>query len=229
MPGKRKMPTTASDAAGKTKAKKEKETASGAASTTPTDSVVITNPFGPLPINSQYHAKVMESLRVITTAYPTLELQDPLPKTGDSGFMNLVGHGAPFNGDAYNERFLGDQPYSTHINFLHQMLCSSVIPYLPLYWERVDEYSEHHLAKPAIPTTRLTLLADFGDGINFPRGRITRVSPCEPQHALLLRFANRIKAGAPAGELQEWIRLILSYPVVFMKLQIAKLALKGAD
>ena len=45
-----------------------------------------------------------------------------------------------------------------------------------------------------------------------------RASPCEPMHALVAKVADRITAGAPQSELQEWLRCLLSYPTLFIEL-----------
>ena len=177
------------------------------------------NPYAPMPINEKYHAKLMECLNIIVETYPNIVLFDPLPEVGDTGFHKLLGVGAPYNGDHYNARFLAGQEYSTHINFLWQNIVNCVLPYVPLYWERTVEYADCHLRTPCVPTTSsLVILADFGDGNQIQKGQLTAVSPCETRHAFVYRVSERIKSGASNTELDKWLGLLLSYPVIFKKI-----------
>ena len=173
-------------------------------------------------INAQYFAKVNECFNTILAEFPGADIQDPLPESGDTGFRGLKGNGAPFTSSVYNEKIIAKEEYNAHINFLWQSRTGSVMPYLPLYWDRVVEYADAHLPTPRLPKgSALVLLADFDvpPGQSVPKGHICRVSPCETAHAVAYRVATRIKEKAPSAELQEWLRWLLSYPAIFIKLQ----------
>ena len=48
------------------------------------------------------------------------------------------------------------------------------------------------------------------DSVPFSKGGLTRLSPDEPQHALILQVARRITDGAPADEMAIWKKCLLS-------------------
>ena len=170
-------------------------------------------------LNLKYYAKVNECIATINQKWPTLSALDPLPVSGDTGFDKLVGLGAPFDAVAYDAHQVDGTEYSTHINFLWQHATLSVMPYVPLYWEKVVEYADIHVTSPKIQKSNtLTLLADFCSGAQLPKGHVKRLSPCEYAHAVLYRVSQRIAADAPSSELREWSRLLLSFPAVFVKL-----------
>lgn len=165
-------------------------------------------------INKAYLEKVAEDTLTIIKKFPTLANQDPLPLVGDAGFKGLAGMGAPFDASAYDQRQLTGVPYNAHINMFYQSMTTSVLSFVPLYWERVIELADSKYSKPA-PVSDLMLLANFATGDALPKGNLIRVSPCEPVHAFIHKFACRIRENAPASELNEWLRICLSQPATF--------------
>ena len=63
------------------------------------------------------------------------------------------------------------------------------------------------------------VLSACGDGHHVAGAHLRRVSPCEHAHAILFRVAQRTEDCAPPAELAYWLRLLLSFSVVFMNLQ----------
>ena len=181
---------------------------------------------GPLPmlqtwqdgINKEYLTHVRTDLTVITSRFPTLITLDALPQSGTLGFQGLVGLGVPFNAELYNERFETRTNYQTHFNFFHMDMFRSILSFVPLCRERVVELADTTLTDPHRAST-ITLLANFADGSQLPKGEIMRASPCEPCHALLHKFAGLILADAPASVLNDWLCVLLSYPCIFTQLK----------
>ena len=95
---------------------------------------------------------------------------------------------------------------------------SSITPYVPIYRERVVELAAELFTTPTVLKWPLVVAINFKCGDALPRGDLLRITPDEITHALLLGVATRIRAGAKAGELQQWRRMLLSVPCTFRRL-----------
>ena len=186
----------------------------------------VKTPPGPLPvlqswqdgINKEYLEHVRTDLTVITARFPTITTLDALPQSGTQGFQGLVGFGVPFNAELYSERFATRTNYQTHFNFFHMDMFRCFLSFVPLYRERVVELADTTLTAPHKVST-ITLLANFADGTQLPKGELLRVSPCEPCHAILHKFASLIRdETTPTSVLNEWLCVLLSYPCIFTQL-----------
>ena len=182
----------------------------------------LAQPHGTSTINAAYHAAVRADLWVITEKYPTLLLAPSSPQVGETGFKGLVGFGATFDPKVYDVKIGNDEKsYACFGSLFDQDMYSSVLDWMPLYRERVVEYADTKLTTPDM-LKEVVVLANFEHGKDLPKGRLMRLSPCEPVHAALYKFAQRIMAGAPESELNQWLRVMLSVQFVFLRL-------KGAD
>ena len=97
---------------------------------------------------NEYMNTLNSKIAIITTKWPTIASIPALPESGDSGFQKLVGIGSPFNPSVYTDRQALGTSYACHSNVFLQDLNDSVVPYLPLYWERVMDYVGSKLATP---------------------------------------------------------------------------------
>ena len=169
--------------------------------------------------NKEYNALVEHHVDVLLKKWPTLPQTDALPEVGGSGFKGLTGFGSPFNPAVYDEKMKGpdDLRYECHTNLLHQKVISQLMAHVPMDWDRVVQFSET-LVTPVPLKDKITLLGDFATGGELPKGSLRRVSPCEKVHAVLLRVSRRITDKAPESELNQWLRVLLSAPTVFVKL-----------
>ena len=173
------------------------------------------DPPGP---NGQYLSNVMKDMAIITEKWPTICKLAPLPLTGTDGHLSLTGYGAPFDCDAYDSHYLEDKfEYSCFFNFMAQDMYSSILPYVPLYWERVLDYVDSQVTEPGMFRHVTTLLASSVKGEDILKGGLTRLSPCEPCHDILHAVAMRIAAHADDHVLKQWLRALLSAPCVLKK------------
>lgn len=172
-------------------------------------------------INKEYKSYVIADLKVITDKFPALTDQKPLPLTGADGFKSLTGHGAPFEGSVYNEKYSNWQDVACHTNLLQHNILQGSLSYIPLYRERVLEYAASSLGSPnnVLSSSPLVLEMSFANAENIVFGDLQRISPCETIHALLHRVATRIRDGADVGEVDEWAKVILSYPTTFKRIK----------
>ena len=171
-------------------------------------------------VNADYKARVSANLKVVLDKYPTLVDQPPLPMVGDDGFKGLTGYGATFDEAIYDTKYASYEEFTCNTNLLQHSLLQGALPYVPLYFERVAEYAESNLTTPTnvLSNAPLVLEMTFANAKNIVHGEQRRLSPCEPIHALIHRFATRILDGAENAELDGWIRIILSYPTAYKRM-----------
>ena len=166
--------------------------------------------------NAVYFSKVQADKAIVLGKWPNLVGLDPLPEVGDTGFLSLLGFGAPFNGSIFTARRADPKfEYNTHINFMWQDLETTQLPCVPLYWERVLELADQ-LPGPGLLKFKLTLLTNFDTPGELPKGGLLRLSPCEQIHAILHKVATRIRQKASKSELEQWLRTLLSTPATFI-------------
>ena len=173
-------------------------------------------------VNGKYLECLMADIDVIKTEWPSITQLDPLPIDPGScgGFGGLVGYGEPFNADVFDAR-VQDQNFAltTHINFMWQDLVNSLlITTVPLYRERLIEYSDNHLQTPSVLKHALVINVEFSVGKELPRGGLFRLSPDIPCHALIYKVAQVLRTpNTEASEKLAWLRVLLSSPVTFIK------------
>ena len=144
---------------------------------------------------------------------------DALPQTGSDGFQGLDGFGQPWDLAIYDAKATESKREQLFFcNVFWQNMHTSVLHFVPLYRERVIEYVDSALPTPGLPKMACTVLSNFGAGDSIPNGILIRVSPCEPIHVVLYRVAERLRANAPDSVLQGWLRVLVSYPIAFLKL-----------
>jgi hypothetical protein len=151
-----------------------------------------------------YLDAVKANMETIFTKWPTIKTLDALPLTGDTGFQGLTGFGNPFDAEAYDTAKAtsvdGAFSVSCHTNVFRHDVLESQLPYVPLYRERVVEFSESMLENPLtiLQQSPLVLSADLqtGSSYNDANCQCDRLSACEPLHGLLHRVATRIEQNA---------------------------------
>ena len=147
------------------------------------------------PSNEEYFNQVQSDLDTIFAKYPTIKDQEALPLTGDTGFRGLIGHGFPFDPTLYNDRYASHREMTCSINIFHHNILKSVLTYIPLYRERVTEYSQHTLKKAnsALNEPPLVLEMTWANAKNINKGELQRLSPDEPIHGIIDKFASLIR------------------------------------
>ena len=184
----------------------------------PEPQLVVPTPTAPISVNTEYMAFVEDDINTILKKYPTLPDIPPLPVSGDSGFQKLTGFGAPFNPDEFDAKVAEDNfTYSCFINFFRLNLRSPLLPYVPMYRERVTDYANTTLKNPT-RLKEITLLNSMTHGAQYPTTSFMVISPLEVPHALLARFAECIRTNADDAVLQEWLRIILSTQVAIRRM-----------
>ncbi len=168
-------------------------------------------------LNEAYYANVQSDIDTIIDKWPNIVSFNALPESGADGYLSMVGYGAPFSPVVFDAR-QSEAVFelSCHVNFMWQDFTKSVMPWIPLYWERTVELSEQ-MPGPGLLKSKLVFAVNFTNGDKLPRGGLLRVSPCEQSHAVLHKIANRIRANAQQGELDMWLRSLLSAPCSFQK------------
>ena len=175
-------------------------------------------PTAPISVNTEYMAFVEDDINTILKKYPTLPDIAPLPVSGDKGFQKLTGFGAPFNPDEFDAKVAEVKfTYNCFINFFRLDLRSPLLPYVPMYRERVMEYATTTLKSPT-RLKEITLLNSMTHGDQYPTTTFTVISPLELPHALLASFAECIRTDADEAVLLEWIRIILSTQVAIRRM-----------
>lgn len=178
-------------------------------------------------VNQGYHAWLNEHINVVLNKWPDIAswepLSDSLPnEEGLRGFMS------PYNQVAYTAMYEMNnvnETYHCGINFMWQDLCSSAIPFVPLYQTRVEE-----MASQLTPTQLkhdIILCASFPR--DLPRGACFRVSPDEYPHAVIVKVSTAIRADASENELLQWKRVLLSTPCTFKRLDSSDLRYAEAN
>jgi hypothetical protein len=182
--------------------------------------------------NDAYHQGVRDDVKIIEEKWPTIREIPTLPAAGDNGFKGMIGHGTPFVAAHYDERVkgTGHMTYNTHINVFNHDIYANALPFVPLLPARKIEYATTVMTTPAqvLSGNPLTLVASTPNAASIKWGSVLRVSPCEPLHAVFHRVATRIKENAPESELDEWLKLMLSYPTCFKRLTTQPLTDIGA-
>ena len=88
---------------------------------------------------------------------------------------------------------------------------------MPEILEQVEAFSE--TITPGLLKHSIILHASFKDGTKIPRGSILRISPDEYPHAIVLKIAKLIKAGTSDEDLVPYLRMLLSCPATFRRLE----------
>ena len=152
--------------------------------------------------NDAYLKLVLSDAYVIKNKWPDIASKDPLPLTDESGYLRLTGFLEPFNKEACAKMSVAASiwTYLCGINFFWQDIVATLLPHVPLYFNRLEEYALDQYAHPSQVRHSLSACADFVKGAELPRGSLVWLSPCEGPHALIHRVACRIRAGAPESE-----------------------------
>ncbi len=171
--------------------------------------------------NKDYLQELGEALADIMRVWPDITSCNPLPLTSNDPHM-MTGTMAPFDAPQFDLKFAtggeAQTTYSCGINFFWMWAAKSVTPWIPLYKCRVDTLAEQLFATGPSPILEPFHVAiTFDTSCNLPRGDLQRISPDEVGHAPIFALSRRIRQGAPASELLDWKRVLLSVPCVFQK------------
>ncbi|CAK0889059.1 unnamed protein product, partial [Prorocentrum cordatum] len=135
-------------------------------------------------------------------------IEKAMPLAGD------VGHQEPINYDLVEERLneevWADQVLVTGgVNVLWAKPSESLTPTVAINVHAVENFMQNlwppGLVRPLAEP--IDFLAGPGGVVG---GKMTRLSPEEPQQALVLKIAERIEAGADAEEMKRWKACLLS-------------------
>ena len=161
------------------------------------------------------------AILTISEFWPDIAKQDPLPEVGPGGYRGLLGFTAPFNAQIYEARFAEglSMKYSCGGIFFWHGPMRSLTPWVPLYKNRILEMAES--ITPSLLRHSIACVADDASGKGIPPrgGHLVHLSPDEWSHAIVFKIADRIKAGTPDGEMDQWLRCLLSCPFTFMRVE----------
>ena len=169
--------------------------------------------------NEGYFEKITEYIRVIKEKWPTIECIPPLPQFGDTGHNKMIGFGAPFGADAFDENVLEpDMEMSCFINFFWIDMYFNPLPHVPLDHYRVLDLAATTTAKPGLMKGGPAVVhTNCVHGAKMSVGNLVMLSPIEMPHSILHNIYTAIMNGAQESELARWMRVLLSYPVVLVK------------
>ena len=166
--------------------------------------------------NKIYFEQLMTAQSVITDKWPNIASVDALPM-GEGGYGGLEGFSAPYTAEAYDAQYQPGMEYACGFNFMSHNLLRCALPYVPIVSERVWELVE--ALQPGLSKNSLVLHAAHSKGSKIAAADLVRYSPDEHAHAVIFKVAKRL--GDPAlseKEADDWLRMLLSYPVVFKRL-----------
>ena len=175
-------------------------------------------PLGVLPAgmpdpNTEWLAEVQRAVEIIKDCCvfgPDICSQEALPLTGDPK-TTMLGFQAPYTEAIAREKGTAKCSFTCGVNALWASPLQSIAPGVPLIPAAIKELMGSMFPNGPAPVEHtLVFKAQPNGTIKF--GDALRVSPEEPQHALLLKIAERIAASAPQTELMEWKRVLLSCP-----------------
>lgn len=129
----------------------------------------------------------------------------------------LAGFQAPYVESIALTKGKTKSSFSCGVNALWASPLMSVTPGVPLLPAAIKELMTTMFPNGPAPLEHtISFKAEQNGTLKF--GEALRVSPEEPQHALVLKIATRITEGADVAELREWKRVLLSCPgrVVFL-------------
>ena len=190
--------------------------AKGKAAATPPQLVPM--PLGVLPAgmpdpNSEWLAGVqraVETIKGCDVFGADICSQEALPLTGDPQ-TTLLGFQAPYTDAVAREKGAAKCSFTCGVNALWASPMQSITPGVPLIPAAIHELMGSMFPNGPAPVEHtLVFKAQQNGTIKF--GDALRVCPEEPQHALILKIAERIAAGAPEKELTEWKRVLLNCP-----------------
>ena len=159
----------------KKKAKKEPQ-AQEVRSASSSETLIMPGPLESVPatiygVNEGYMKIVMSNVITIKEAYPGIHTWDPLPISGDTGYQGLVGFGVPFSPTVFDEMVADDSmSFATFINYFWQDIYTSVLPYVPLYYDDVEKLANTTTLEPVLMRTPFTMHCDHVHGTDVPKG-----------------------------------------------------------
>ena len=131
---------------------------------------------------------------------------DPLPLTSRDENA-LLGFSAPYVESICKSRMASGDSYGCAVNALWANPLSSITPGVPLLPGAIFELQSNMFFKgPCVTEHRLEICAPTA-GTALSKGDAVRISPEEPQHALILAIADAITCEAPEDELTQWKRV----------------------
>ncbi len=170
--------------------------------------------------NSDYYALLQTMLQVIDD-HPKLHAladRDPLQITSEVGQDSGVQ--AAFDAEDCRTALQREQVYRCAGNLFWQNFFLSSTPKVPLSMKRLQAWKHQIFGTPPTPTHFHDRMAVFAvDSADFDmsshKGRLMRLSPEEISHAVVAALAESVKAGATDGEIDMWLKVVLSTPCVF--------------
>ena len=175
-------------------------------------------PLGVLPAgmpdpNTEWLAEVqraVETIKACDTFGPDICSQEALPLTGNPE-TTLLGFQAPYTEATAKEKGSLKCSFTCGVNALWANPLQSVTPGVPLISTAIRELMGSMFPNGPAQMEHPLVFRARPDG-TIKCGDALRVSPEEPQHALIIKIAERVAARAPESELKEWKRVLLSSP-----------------
>ena len=158
--------------------------------------------------NTEWHAQVQDAMDKIIGKWG-----QEFPKSAALGITD-GGTSAPVDLVALKTRFDDTATWSEPIlmgggvNALWTNPMSSLTPNVSINMANVEKFIQN--TWPAGTVKPLAETIDFRAEFPLHLGCLTRLSPEEPQQALIIHVGRRIATGADEGELEKWRRILLS-------------------
>ena len=157
---------------------------------------------------------ITEAMNTIKTSQVFSDLEKVMPLTIAEG-----GRQAPFKKEDCSEALSRQAPYSCGCNLFWQNFFWCATYRTPVNMGQVKEIRKFHLPamKPpdVFPMTTIFAVDDPKIDVTKHFGSLQRISPIEPQLALLMSMADAVKQGAVDTVLLKWRQIVLSAPVTF--------------
>ena len=164
-------------------------------------------------VNMTYNAKLEQMLGAVIEAFPGIQAKHPL-SVKDGGVQEpmtqaVLAHG--MKGDRGVVEGAGSL-------FWHDVR-GRPQPNVPINVQGIEDIKQHSfMSPPARVTFSVHVAIDATATLADTKGKLQRISPEEPVHALLWGIHAAIERNAGADEMARWEALLLSIPYVFERL-----------
>ncbi|CAJ1418510.1 unnamed protein product [Effrenium voratum] len=195
--------------------KKAKAKAKAAAAAA--DVVLVHGPAVPPPqdnLNMEYHHELEQAVQEIL-ACPTfadLPSADPVGISGTASAED-AGWKATFSAEAYQAAMQTAGVYEAAGNIFWLNLRGSATPGVPINATAVKNLQRSHFKGPAHFDGSVAVAVPKNLALSF--GNLRRVSPEEPEHAMLFAVRDAIRAGEAEKTLRSWRSKLLSVTIRF--------------
>ncbi|CAK0817571.1 unnamed protein product [Prorocentrum cordatum] len=155
---------------------------------------------------------ITDALNAIKGSPFFADLEKKMPLTIAQG-----GRQAPFVKEDCSDALSRGSPYSCGCNLFWQNFFWSSSYRTPVNMGQVREIVNYHLKSPPNVFPMNTVFAVDSSDMDVTKhlGSLQRLSPIEPQLALLMAIADAVKQQAEDSILSKWMQVVLSAPVTF--------------